>query len=1044
VDSDFIENPYIVGNPVSGPDLYGRDRELGFILDALGAHDHTPVLLHGQRRIGKSSILTHLRFETLPVRAIASVYIDLQNYMALSGTAEAKFNQILEGIAEAFESELAFTLPPRSANTSWEAYFAEDLVPAVSQATGSRLFAVLVDEFDSLPDFEESSGTMGQESTAHRLMALFNNLSSREELAIRFVVVVGRQFDHLPQSIRALLTKARAQNIWLLSENKTHELIKRPVEKLPIDYQPDALDRIYQLTQGHPYFTQAICSKIFQNLVRSGRKTVTAANVDDVLETVLVSASTGFTWLWDELSATRKLILAATAEFEPEHGPATIEDIGNTLREHHLHREDLALADELAYLAQHKTLEQTDSPGSPTRYRVSIELVRLWVKERNSIGDLKHRMANLNPEADKAFQRATLLYVETDPEKAQQELEHAVKLNPYHLNAQIALGDALQRVGDYQAAIKAYQAACALGADRAEGSLIEAFLTFIANLEGQKKYSEASALYREVLALGLDEPTITQKLAEWFEKGQRAHRKRDWPKAIQYLQRVVEIKADYQEGQANQLLEEARIPASLTSPPKWPWLVARCGAILLLTIGLLLVTGFGRYLVGAIGLITRTPTNTPTLSTPPTQTPVYIVVTATSTQTATPTNTPAPSHTPVPIGQPTPTRTTTPTASATPTDTATPTPIPTQPPEAPPNTPTPYIIEITATPTPTPLALDLPAGRALDVALLDVSNGARAVAVIAGKGIFQTEDKGHRWEPLWEPDDSPFAVDSASFLDIEVAPSNAGSIYVGGFEYVIYSHDRGESWDISVSTRNKPGTLPNRAQVYSLAAGYQDPMLVFAATEEGVFRSRDGGETWQALDRIKGDIFTNDAVFSVFIDPNSSDKVVYAAGTGDRILFTDTVDQDKVYWEVTICDECESAIYALARAPDGAILAGGAGSGGIVAKRAADELRWTRSRWGIRTPQAPSLVISNLVFDPADPAVIYAGTGSWDNAKANGIYRSQDGGATWHTLNNGLTIHEGSAPYVQGIAAAEDGTLLIATHDGVYRLNVDDNTWEKE
>ena len=56
-------NPYIAGAPVSGPEMfYGRDDVFAFIKrNLIGKHQDSPIVLYGQRRTGKTSVLYQLQ-----------------------------------------------------------------------------------------------------------------------------------------------------------------------------------------------------------------------------------------------------------------------------------------------------------------------------------------------------------------------------------------------------------------------------------------------------------------------------------------------------------------------------------------------------------------------------------------------------------------------------------------------------------------------------------------------------------------------------------------------------------------------------------------------------------------------------------------------------------------------------------------------------------------------------------------------------------------------------------------------------------------------
>ena len=60
--SDII-NPYIAGNPVTGPEMFfGREDVFQFLRQTLmGQHRDNVIVLYGQRRTGKTSVLYQMR-----------------------------------------------------------------------------------------------------------------------------------------------------------------------------------------------------------------------------------------------------------------------------------------------------------------------------------------------------------------------------------------------------------------------------------------------------------------------------------------------------------------------------------------------------------------------------------------------------------------------------------------------------------------------------------------------------------------------------------------------------------------------------------------------------------------------------------------------------------------------------------------------------------------------------------------------------------------------------------------------------------------------
>jgi photosystem II stability/assembly factor-like uncharacterized protein len=82
-----------------------------------------------------------------------------------------------------------------------------------------------------------------------------------------------------------------------------------------------------------------------------------------------------------------------------------------------------------------------------------------------------------------------------------------------------------------------------------------------------------------------------------------------------------------------------------------------------------------------------------------------------------------------------------------------------------------------------------------------------------------------------------------------------------------------------------------------------------------------------------------------------------------------------------------------------------------------------------------NLNVSSLVLDPANPELLFAGTGegyyNLDAFRGAGVFRSTDGGATWEQLPSTDTP---DFQYVNRIALTGDGgAMIVATQKGVFR-----------
>lgn len=103
------------------------------------------------------------------------------------------------------------------------------------------------------------------------------------------------------------------------------------------------------------------------------------------------------------------------------------------------------------------------------------------------------------------------------------------------------------------------------------------------------------------------------------------------------------------------------------------------------------------------------------------------------------------------------------------------------------------------------------------------------------------------------------------------------------------------------------------------------------------------------------------------------------------------------------------------------------------------------------------LAVSQIVFDPTDPQTMYVGTGLPGSGARNGLFRSADGGATWTDMNAGfstrlypsLTISDFSIDAL-AVDPADPATLYAVTGTGgqgfgydqpLYRITEDGNVW---
>jgi uncharacterized protein (TIGR03437 family) len=177
----------------------------------------------------------------------------------------------------------------------------------------------------------------------------------------------------------------------------------------------------------------------------------------------------------------------------------------------------------------------------------------------------------------------------------------------------------------------------------------------------------------------------------------------------------------------------------------------------------------------------------------------------------------------------------------------------------------------------------------------------------------------------------------------------------------------------------------------------------------GVWKTTDAGRTWIPLTDREVSL----AIGSLAIDPSNS-EVIYAA-TGEENFSPDSYhgvgilkSQDagatwKLIGSAAFGGPFGGAqIGALAVNPkDGRILMAAVNGIDDEPGRRSGIYRSTDAgvTWTLVLKGAPG---SSIVFNPADPKIVYAGLGGRSHAPANGIYKSVDGGLTWKAAINGI------------------------------------------
>jgi photosystem II stability/assembly factor-like uncharacterized protein len=253
-------------------------------------------------------------------------------------------------------------------------------------------------------------------------------------------------------------------------------------------------------------------------------------------------------------------------------------------------------------------------------------------------------------------------------------------------------------------------------------------------------------------------------------------------------------------------------------------------------------------------------------------------------------------------------------------------------------------------------------------------------AATSAGGVWKSSDGGIHWKPIF--DDQP----TSSIGAIAVAPSDPNVIYVGSGEAnirgnvaigngIYVSTDAGKTWK---------HVWKQEGQIGTMIVHPRNPRIAYAAVlgrafgpnpERGVYRTTDGGETWKRV---------------LFKDVNTGASDVCFDPANPRILFAGLWQARRRPWEMT---------------------SGGPGSGLYVSRDGGET--WTQL---VPTPKPESQDAGKeapkgkkyagelpegiwgkigLAVAPSDSRRVYA----LIEAEKGGLFRSDDGGDTWKSVN---------------------------------------------
>jgi type I restriction enzyme M protein len=398
--TDMGGSPYVCGDPVK-PDrkdvFFGREELLDQIRRQIMQSGNV-VLLEGNRRSGKSSILWHLEGQN-SVPGWMGVYCSLQGTEGSSEREGIPTVEVFRGIAYSIYESLSklgegmplpdgTTLPAGQKlgiskacrrGISEESPFSDfrEYIEVVLEKFAQHDLGLLLmlDEFDKLQEGIDSGVTSHQLPENIRfLIHQYPRLSA----ILTGSHVISRLRDEYWSALFGL--SGLEVRVSFLPNEAARRLVIEPVRGRLV-YSHEAVELIIRLTAGQPFLLQCLCNRIFALAAQLKSRSVNVDLIQAAID-MMIDGNKYFGNLWEFVGTNRRRLILALAYKESAGG----EDfrfrlIQERLLSHGVEVDDDALISDLTSLRELELIKLIGE-SSGGHYELAIPLMGTWIEKQ--------------------------------------------------------------------------------------------------------------------------------------------------------------------------------------------------------------------------------------------------------------------------------------------------------------------------------------------------------------------------------------------------------------------------------------------------------------------------------------------------------------------------------------------------------------------------------------------------------------------------------------------------------------------------------------
>lgn len=226
------------------------------------------------------------------------------------------------------------------------------------------------------------------------------------------------------------------------------------------------------------------------------------------------------------------------------------------------------------------------------------------------------------------------------------------------------------------------------------------------------------------------------------------------------------------------------------------------------------------------------------------------------------------------------------------------------------------------------------------------------------------------------------------------------------------------------------GCQKESESIVSIALHPTKADILYVATNDAVYKSRDGGGTWERFPS-----FSARRVTTLAIDPLLP-ATIYAGTMGDAVYKSPDGGQHWLPHNVGLKEHVSFVNQFVFHPALNEKIYIATTVGAFLTKDGGRE--WEERMNGMKEVH----IVTSIAINPKDPTILFAGT-------TGGMYRTDDGAMSWKKINNGLIPEsELMASMALGVNAIEiertnPGIVYAGTTKGLFRTTNGGDQWER-